>query len=239
MSNKPKKNRRRPAASNMITRLEFSATHYQEMQYPSDMFYVGLANRLHPHLQRSLPSDGSIEPGTARRLAITLACYVEDLVSGTGVWAAFSSIHKRKYGRTLPFYNLRESMFLPYDEETPSFHAVLFLIWYELCNSKRGTVLNPMNPAMRLLAMEILPDLVQAYEDAPETSARPMLLPEETSGIPLFFQIRSLCAWLCDGCYLTRIHNREKATAEFGDFISKMFEAATGGNDAEAEAYSF
>lgn len=35
-----------------ITRLEFSATHFNAEQFPSDMFYVGVANRIYPDIQK-------------------------------------------------------------------------------------------------------------------------------------------------------------------------------------------
>ena len=62
-----------------------------------------------------------------------------------------------------------------------------------------------------MLAMALMPDLAKAYEDAPDTPARPMLMPEEEIGEPLFYQVRSLCAWLCDRCYLTHINDKKKS----------------------------
>lgn len=87
---------------------------------------------------------------------------------------------------------------------------MLFLLWYVADGVNPGTVLNPNNPILRMLAMTLMPDLAKAYDDAPESPARPMIMSEEDTGVPIFFQIRNLCAWLCDRCYLTRINDRKR-----------------------------
>lgn len=226
------------AASDRITRLDFCATHFNAAPLPSDMFYVGLANKIYPIVHKVFSAQPGFTPGVSKRMAIVLACYVEDLVAGSGVWAAFTSLHKKKYGKSLPFYNIREqSSFFPYNEEVPSFHAVLFLLWYVANDVNPDTVLNPANPALRMLSMTLLPDLTKAYDDAPETPARPVLLPEEEIGIPLFYQIRNLCSWLCEGCYLTRIRDMKKVTEEFENFIKRMF-LSVGSEDKGVEAYA-
>lgn len=221
-----------------ITRLEFSATHFDAKQFPSDMFYVGLANRIYPVIQKVFSTQPKFPTEVSKRMAIILACYVEDLVAGSGIWAAFTSLYKKKYGNSFPFYNIKEhSSLFPYDDETPSFHAVLFLLWYVANGVNPEIILNPNNPALRMLALTLLPDLLKAYDDAPETPARPILMPEEVIGIPLFYQIRNLCTWLCDGCYLTRINDKKKATKDFEDFISHVFQSV-GSEDKDAEEYA-
>lgn len=221
-----------------ITRFEFCATHFNAEQYPSDMFYVGLANRIYPTIQKVFSAHPGFTIEVSKRMSIILACYVEDLVAGSGVWSAFTSLYKKKYKNSFPFYNIRErSSFLPYDDELPSFHAVLFLLWYVANGVNPETVLNPNNPVLRMLAMALMPDLAKAYDEAPDTPARPMLMPEKEIGIPLFYQIRNLCEWLCDRCYLTHINDKEKVMKEFEDFISHVFRSI-GSCDKGAEIYA-
>ena len=234
------KSKKSKTASTSIrtTRLEFSATHYNGGQFPSDMFYVGLANRIYPTIHKVFSTQPGFTTEVSKLAAITLAAYVEDLVAGSGIWAAFTSLYKKKYGNAFPFYNIKEQPSLfPYDDEVPSFHAVLFLLWYVANDVDPEMMLNPNNPALRMLAMALMPDLAKAYEDAPESPARPMLVPEEEIGVPMFYQIRNLCAWLCDRCYLTRISDWEKATEDFEDFISQMLQAIDI-DDIDAEDYA-
>ena len=222
-----------------ITRLEFCATHFNAAQFPTDMFYVGLANRIYPVIHKVFSTQPRFTTEVSKRMAITLVCYVEDLVAGSGIWAAFTSLYQKKYGNSFPFYDIREqTSFPPYNDEFPSFHAVLFLLWYVANGVNPKTMLNPNNPALRMLAMALTPELIKAYDDAPDTPARPMLMPESEMGIPLFYQIRNLCAWLCDRCYLTRINNKDKVTTEFEDFISNVFNSV-GSIDKGAKSYAF
>lgn len=207
-----------------ITRLEFSTTHYSGIQYPSDMFYVDLANKLYPKIHDVFSEQADFTFEDSKRAAITLACYVEDLVAGNGVWAAFISLYKKKYEKHFPFYDIENDASLyPYDDEMPSFHAVLFLLWYVANEANPESILNPNNPALRQLALEFIPDLIDAYEDAPDTPpARPMFMTEEEIGVPLFYQVRNVCSWLCERCYLTHINNGEAILDEFVDFIYQI-----------------
>lgn len=224
--------------SHKITRLEFCATHFNAAQFPSDMFYVGLANRIYPVVQKVFSAQPGFTAEVCKRMAITLACYVEDLVAGTGIWAAFISLYRKKYGNSFPFYNIKEqTSIIPYDDEFPSFHAVLFLLWYVADGVNEKTVVNPDNQALRILAMTLMPDLEKAYDDAPDTPSRPMLLPEKEMGVPLFYQVRNMCAWLCDRCYLTRIIDKKKAINDFEDFINHVFRSV-GNEDKGAEVYA-
>ncbi len=86
-----------------ITRLEFSVTHYNGGQFPSDMFYVGLANRIYPTIHKVFSTQPGFTTEVSKLAAITLAAYVEDLVAGSGIWAAFTSLYKKKYGNAFPF----------------------------------------------------------------------------------------------------------------------------------------
>ena len=146
--------------------MEFSATHFKGIRFESDSFYTSLSNRLYDIIQQAI--GGSMAPEYIKRLAINLACYVEDLVSGCGVWSAFTSLHEKKYGRKLPFFNLdKPAIPVPYDDELPSLHAVQFLIWYTLNGAKPDTVMSPLNPALSMLSIRLMPELTDAYENAP------------------------------------------------------------------------
>lgn len=208
---------------NQVTLMEFSATHFKGIRFASDSFYTSLANKLNGIIQHMI--GGNMAPEHTKRLSINLACYVEDLVSGSGVWSAFTSLHEKKYGRKLPFFNLdKPAIPVPYDDELPSLHAVQFLIWYTLNSAKPDTVMSPLNPALSMLSMRIMPELMDAYENAPESPARPAIMPEEEMGVPLFFQIRNLCSWLCTGCYLTRVNDMQSVSTDYNAFISNLLD---------------
>ncbi|MCX4368565.1 MAG: DUF3843 family protein [Duncaniella sp.] len=215
--------RQKKTQINKVTLMDFSATHFKGIRFESDSFYTSLSNRLYDIIQQAI--GGSMAPEYIKRLAINLACYVEDLVSGCGVWSAFTSLHEKKYGRKLPFFNLdKPAIPVPYDDELPSLHAVQFLIWYTLNGAKPDTVMSPLNPALSMLSIRLMPELTDAYENAPDSPARPAIMPEEEAGVPLFFQIRNLCSWLCTRCYLTRVNDMQSVSADYKAFISHLLD---------------
>ena len=74
----PKSKKINPSApSYRITRLEFCATHINAKQFPSDMFYVGLANKIYPAVHKVFSAQPGFTTEVSKRMAITLACYVK------------------------------------------------------------------------------------------------------------------------------------------------------------------
>ncbi len=204
-----------------ITRLDFSSRHYRRAQFQSDMFYVGVANRLLPELKKSLDGFRGLRPSHIRRLTLNLVCYIEDLVSGAGIWEAFLSLHSKKYGREMPFYDTDDEM---YSRGYPCPQAVRFIIWYTLNDVSPGTVLNPKNPAIELLAYKLMPELLTAYDDAPDSPGRPALVSEEKLPVPIFYQIRNICDWLCRDCYLTAVADPSEVAEQLVDLFEPVLE---------------
>lgn len=209
---------------NKITGRDFSYFHVGGMQFPSDMFYARFANEIYPIINDVFKNHNALTPEISKRTALNLACYLEDLVAGNGIWAAFTSLHEKKYGLKLPFYNEDKLLKqVPYSDDIPSLQAVQFLLWYSINGTDPNAVFNPCNPAIAMLAMDLTSKLIEAFEKAPETPARPAIMPESELGIPVFYQIRNLCLWLCERCYLTRVHDLETLTEDFADFLEQTF----------------
>ncbi len=211
--------------SDRITGRDFSYFHVGGMQYPSDIFYARLANEIYPIINDAFKSNSALTPDISKRTALNIACYLEDLVAGNGIWAAFTSLHEKKYGRKLPFYDENEipDIVTPYSDDMPSLQAVQFLLWYSINGAKPDIVFNPCNQTIAMLAMTLTLKLTEAFEEAPETPARPAIMPESELGIPVFYQIRNLCLWLCERCYLTRVPDLETLTEDFADFLDQAF----------------
>ena len=134
--------------------------HPYTQQQPSDMYFVGLANRLYESLKESeLPDTYQ------RKLALYAAAYLEDLISGLGLWESFTQEHRRLYGRTLPFYPTEAD----YCEGEPNQSDLKFLVW----NTWQKALfphpyLSPEDPEIDRLAGLLAAPLAQAYEEAPE-----------------------------------------------------------------------
>ena len=71
-------------------------------QAPTDYFYLKLCNEV----KHSLVLQLYLEKSEIDILACFLTSYFEDLISGTNIWNSFIRIHKRLYGKQLPFFEL-------------------------------------------------------------------------------------------------------------------------------------
>lgn len=126
---KSKKVKTKIAPHNKISRLEFCATHFDGEQFPSYMFYVGVANKIYPTIQKVFSAQPDFTNDVSRRMAIILACYVEDLVAGSGVWAAFTSYCTRKNTGTASHSTISESSLQSY-HITMNFHRFIQCCFY-------------------------------------------------------------------------------------------------------------
>lgn len=217
---KNKKNQPKPLKKSAITLAEFRSSHFLGKGFNTDMYYVGFANTLYPILKKMIGENSKFSDAAVRDLVLNLVCYLEDLVSQTGVWEAFVSLHKKKYGREMPFFDTDDEY---YSREFPCVQAICFLIWFTLNGYSSDTFLNPCNPFTRIMAEALTPMLMDAYDNAPDTPGRPKLLSEDELKVPLFYQIRNICYWLCTRCYLTRIRDTESISRQLEAVASDFF----------------
>lgn len=225
MSKKQPKLLKYKPKKSIISIQDFRDTHIYGAGAKSDPFYTKLANDLYVKINDVFKTQQSLTEDHSKRAALSLAAYLEDLVSGSGIWAAFTSLHKKKYGKKLPFYEENDLFSsAPYDDEVPSLAAVRFILWYVANDATMpDIILNPQNPGIGLLAVELEEMLLNAYEEAPESPARLGILPESVMFKSAFFQIRDLCEWLCTRCYLTRAWDTEKLTSGLRTFMEQLF----------------
>ena len=113
---------------------DWLAIHPYTAVQQSDTYFVKLANRLYDETAASIPYEVRMD------LSLYAAAYLEDIISGLGLWNAFVEGHRRLYGRPLPFYR-------PGGDYEPGFVNVedlQFIIW-NTCHKavKRGLYLAP------------------------------------------------------------------------------------------------
>ena len=130
----------------------------------SDRYYTQLANRIYTLVKTSplkhWPNDESV-----KSLCCDITGYFADILSGTGLWAAFLSHHRTLYGRTLPFFHTENY----YDEEVNR-DDVRVLLWYLLCtHDTLHEVLSPLDNDLIETADRIYDLLESEYETAPDS----------------------------------------------------------------------
>lgn len=137
--------------------------HPLPVESPSDFYYVNLARRLYTTIRSTEMGLQSTEAWVAET-AMTLAYYMEDVVSGLGFWHTLVSKHKALYGKYLPFYAVDEEDYYA-DEINPQ--DVNFLLWMAVQDNKRETLINPENPYLLELAQTLFRQLDREFEKAP------------------------------------------------------------------------
>lgn len=127
---------------------------------PSDAYFTALANRLFDAcIQRGLPES------FRKKLALYAAAYLEDKVSGLGLWKSFTTEHQKLYGSMLPFYPA-DSGYYP-DEVNEA--DLRFLIWNAWQKSGLAPhYLSPYASQVSEQASAFYALLDKAYEEAPE-----------------------------------------------------------------------
>lgn len=172
---------------------------YESMRQ-SDTYYVRMANELRFALgfePLGLHLIQTLEAEQVNHLCCMYAAYLEDVVSGTGMWASFVRVNKRLHGHTLPFYEVDKD----YYEDEINEADVRFLTWYFIALVKHDSVLQPQSALIRELSESMYAVLDHHWEQAPENpKLQSYYIPEE--GTTDFYLVRQCMDHLLFGSYL-------------------------------------
>lgn len=100
--------------------------------------YVNVANRIYNGIE-DMDLDLPYPKDIMKEIAINVAIYFEDKMSGIGLWNAFVAIHSRTYKRQLPFYDNFSEL---YDDDV-NFHDVQLLVWLVISRRFNDRFINP------------------------------------------------------------------------------------------------
>ncbi len=145
---------------------------------PIDSYYTDIANRIYGFMERTSLIN-SFESEEVIQICIRMAAYFEDVISGTGIWRAFILANKELYGKYLPFYTPDDHY---YDDEV-NLEDVRFLLWHytqQYHGYRKGTFVNPDNPANESTAMLIYDLFCDEWTTAPENPRMRALFDKET-----------------------------------------------------------
>jgi len=102
--------------------------HPYKREVSSDHFYIELCNDIQ-HEMLHVDVRDYLVGADYKYLACMLACYFEDTVSKTGIWASFIDEHHHLYGKYLPFYDMAG-----YERGEINLADIQFLIWHFCSN---------------------------------------------------------------------------------------------------------
>ncbi len=188
----------------MINIALWSRGHFDETIYSSDFYYVKLVRKLYDIMCFSELGE---DEGKAMCLHFALAAtyYFEDIVSGIGMWQTFTSMHKKLYGKYLPFYDLNEEEY--YTDEI-NLEDVCFLLWMLLQKEEEDRFLNPENPYLLRLAQRVYAVLDMEFEKAPMNVEMAERL--QSSDYDDFLSVKDMLMRLVNTNYLLQPFQKER-----------------------------
>jgi hypothetical protein len=130
----------------------------------SDSYYLRLSNGVKEAVLNSDYTDfiKSNIPNV-NLFSCFLTSYFEDIISETNIWKSFISMHRKMYGKFLPFYACDD-----YFEGEINQQDVAFLTWYYLALMNRNYFTSPLNSNIIGIAGLVMQNFDEAYEKAPE-----------------------------------------------------------------------
>ncbi len=187
-----------------------------------DLYYTDLANEIYHALDEACFTHQFKNVEDAKQLALCIAGYFEDVISGTRIWKTFTAECKKRYGSFIPFYenekeyissSLNESG-AAYDPDEINFADVKFLCWHHYQQSSHVQEAVPFLFGTLELAAKLAYDVIdKEYETAPENSRLYDFLCELPCDEDKFYEYRDALAWFHYGCFFN-INNRKRLQFE-------------------------
>lgn len=170
---------------------EWVSRHPYMQSDETDRYYAGLASQIGEMLcSKEIPDD--IPAPAAREAGMLVAGWFEDIISETGIWQAFTTECKQRYGEFLPFYPIGSD----YLQGEVNEEDIRFLLWHGLQTiSQDGTVYNPENPGIAYAASRIYELLEKEYETAPANERLHDFLYGDSRGQDDFYLYRAKLEW--------------------------------------------
>ena len=164
----------------------------------TDPFYLSLANRLYDKIY-SEPAFENMPVGLAKKIALTLTDYLQDVVADAGIWRSFVLANRELYGFTLPFYQISEN----YIDFELNFEDIRFLVWYVIAMLwEEQRLINPFDDRLLKLSERSYDVLESIYEEAPVAEQFNMARGLEFTDPEDREKIYALGNWLFLHCYL-------------------------------------
>ena len=189
---------------------EWMMMHPYEKPDTVDQYYTELANRMYHVLDEACFTHQFKNINDAKQLALAIAAYFEDVISGTCIWKTFTAECKKRYGVYIPFYE-HESKFIQnslcdndadYNPEEINFADIKFLCWHHFQQSSYVQEAVPFLFSTMELAAKLAYNLLDGeYETAPENSRLLDYLSEMPDEELCETQRRDMLAWFHYGCY--------------------------------------
>lgn len=195
----------------------FHGCHPDFIHNIGELFYARVATRVYNVLANTFGErlDDLIITDTA----IDIAAYLEDKVSGLGLWNAYEAMHREKYGTDFPFYDITHEE--RYKDE-PNESDIRLLIAYDVNRYADGRACNFLNPIFDDPVNAVFDILIEEFENAPANTELYNWL-YDPKAYEDTFQMRERLMWLFHCAYLTYMDVDEEELDEDLKNIGNQF----------------
>lgn len=132
----------------------------------TDEYYLKLASGIRKILNRN--TENLLIYSTPMQLdllSLFLASWVEDVVSGTGIWKAFANTFYERNQRWIPFFDAFDL------EEDKIYHYhICFLVWYFMSSMRQECFISPYFKFLGDIASDVMKFLQDKFESAPKNT---------------------------------------------------------------------
>lgn len=201
---------------------EWMAMHPYEKPDGVDQYYTDLSNEIYHALDEACFTHNFKNVDDAKQLALCIAGYFEDVLSGTCIWKTFTAECMKRYGSHIPFYE-NEAKYInkslngndaPYDADEINFADIKFLLWHHYQQSSYVREAVPFLFGTLELAAKMVYDILdKEYETAPENERLYDFLCELPTDKDKFYEYRDVLAWFHYACYFN-LNNRKRLQLE-------------------------
>lgn len=186
-----------------------------------DIYYTNLANKIYHALDESCLVHQFADTQDAKCLALCIAGYFEDILSGTNIWKTFTTECNRRYGAYLPFYlkgtivekgivHENDGTSPAYSQDDINVADIKFLLWHHYQQSVFGRdIIPPLFSTIEVAANLVYNVLDTEYETAPENERLYEFLCTQPTGEDDFYAYRNVLEWFHYGCYFN-VGNRKR-----------------------------
>ena len=191
---------------------DWMALHPYQKPDEVDLYYTDLANTIYHTLDETCFVHQFRNVDNAKYLALCIAAYFEDVLSGTCIWKAFTTECKKRYDTYVPFY-AKGTIYeqdvkrlgkeaVAYDPDSINLADIKFLLWHHYQQSifNQETV-PPLFSTLEIAAKLVFDILDGEYETAPENTRLYQYLCETPTDEDHFFDYRKVLEWFHFHCY--------------------------------------
>jgi len=181
--------------------------HPYDKEVVSDHFFIGLSNKIQ-HEMLLVDVEDHLVGADYKHMACMLTCYLEDIVSQTGIWTSFVDEHYKLYGKYLPFYDMAG-----YEHGDINLADIQFLIWHFCSNlPTQSRFVDPYSVDHEEIARTVYAILNETIGQAPvnEELKSALILPPNAN----IRKVREHLDFVFFGCYLHRYYFASLMDAE-------------------------